>query len=278
MQRTLVSAGIAVVAVVIGLWPAGAEAAPRGFEKRTKVNVEVQSLTAETVGGREDGPATISLDSSDPRETKLELVWPEPGDLSELRFRVSHAPPPAGSERAVTLDARLVLPDGTRVHASRTVAFDESETILFEIHRFDNRSLTLSVQLTVEVELVVSTHPTPGSQIRFRLEIVRVIEGREVVLENNYLNTLMGEDVSYGFQLADSVDADAVQITIHPRRLIGNIAEIDVSVNGRLQMGDELMVIGRSERWMASRDATSTLAFESGDPPTGYRFRITARF
>ena len=30
--------------------------------------------------------------------------------------------------------------------------------------------------------------------------------------------------------------------------------------------------------WLASRGATSTLAFEAGDPPSGYRFRITARF
>ncbi|HXV76953.1 MAG TPA: hypothetical protein VD788_11620 [Candidatus Polarisedimenticolaceae bacterium] len=279
MSRTAPStAALICVAGSLVAWPGSAGAAPPAIERRTIVVVEVRPLTAERVGERADRPLRLVLDSEDDAGALVELGWPTAADRSRMTFRVAHAPAVAGSERAVALDARLVLPDGTSVHASRTIAFDENETTLFEIHRFDDRSLTLAVELATESELVVSSRLTPGSPIRFRLEIVRVLDGRSIPLENDYLNTLIGEEVSYAFRLADTADADSVSITIAPRRLVGDIAEIDISVSGKLPVGDELMIIGRTERWLASRDATSTLAFEAGQPPTGYRFLLTARF
>jgi hypothetical protein len=274
--RRRVAIGGAIATLALGLL--ATHAAPPGLERRTKITADLRILTADPVERADNGPTRLVLDSPDAAETRLRLAWPEPGEVSELGFRVSHAPPTAGAERAVKLDARLVLPDRTTVNASRTVAFDDRVTTLFEVHRFDERSLTLAVELAADHEWVVSKGPTPGSTVQFRMEIVRVLDGRPISLENDYLNTLIGEDVSYAFRLSETPDADAVTVTLEPTRLIGEILQIEIGVSGRLPVGDELMVIGRSERWMATRDATTTLAFEAGDPPTGYRFLITARY
>jgi hypothetical protein len=105
-----------------------------------------------------------------------------------------------------------------------------------------------------------------------------VIDGREASLEDNFLNTLVGEPVSYAFRMTDTPEAEAVMIELRPLRLHANIAEIDVEITGTMTLDEEVIVVGRTEHWLASRGATSTLAFESGEPPSGYRFRITARF
>jgi hypothetical protein len=178
----------------------------------------------------------------------------------------------------VNFDARLTLPDRTTVHSSRSVSLDERATALFEVYRLGDRSLTLALGLEASRQTVVVAQRAPGSQVRFRVEVVRVDAGRQVSLESNHLNTLVGEPVSYSFRLGEAPDADAVSVTLLPTELHADIAEIDVSVSGRLPLDGDLTVISRSERWLASRDATSTLAFESGDPPTGYRFLVTARF
>ena len=273
----LAQGGLALVLVGTGFGPP-ADAAPALLETRTKITIEIRPLTAELVSDREALFATLVLDSPEPAETTLRVAWPDPGSVSALDIRAIEAPPSPGAAHTVNLDARLVLPDRTTVHTARSVSIDERGTALFEVYRLGERSLTLALQLEATRETVVAAARAPGSQVRFRVEIVRVVEGRQVSLENNYLNTLVGEPVSYSFRLAETRDADAVSVTLKPTRLHADIAEIDVDVAGRLPLGSELVVIGRTEHWLASRDATSTLAFESGEPPSGYRFLITARF
>jgi hypothetical protein len=255
-----------------------ATAAPVTIEKRTKIVVEIRPLTAELVSDHEALHATLVLNSDDPAETEIVLAWPETDDRSKLALSASRVSPRGGNAYAVDFDGRLTLPDGATVHAARSVSFDDETTALFEVYRYGDRSLTLAVKVTATSEMVVSPRRSPGSQVRFRLEIVRVIDGREASLEDNFLNTLIGEPVSYAFRLTDTPAAEAVMIELKPLRLHANIAEIDVEITGKMTLDEEVIVIGRTEHWLASRGATSTLAFEAGDPPSGYRFRITARF
>ena len=275
--KTLVRSGVAL-ALVAGGFALPGVGATAALEVRTKIRIEVRPLTAQLVSERDALFATLVVDPTEPAETSLRLAWPDPGSVSTLGLRAVQVPPSAGAENAVTLDAQLVLPDRTTVHAARTVTLDDHATALFEVYRLGDRSLTLALELEATRETVVAAARAPGSQVRFRVEVVRVISGRQVSLENNYLNTLVGEPVSYSFRLADTADADAVSLTLKPTRLHADIAEIDVDVSGKLPLGGELVVIGRTEHWLASRDATSTLAFESGEPPSGYRFLVTARF
>jgi hypothetical protein len=268
-----------VLALIAGILAGPALGAPSvSIEKRTRIEIELRPLTASLVSEGEARRARLVLVSGEAEETKLRLAWPGPDDVSTLTMRAATAATLAGYEHTVDLDARLGLPDATVVHASRTVSFDDGETVLFEVYRHGEKSLTLAIELAATLETIVSSRPSPGEQVRFRIEIVRVLDGRQIPLENNYLNTLVGESVSYAFRLDNRPGADAVSITLKPKKLHADIAEIDIEISGKLPMEDEIIVIGRNERWMATRDATSTLAFETGEPPTGYRFLITARF
>jgi len=253
-------------------------AAPVAIEKRTRITAEIRPLTAGFADERDALHATLVLDSEEPRETRLRLAWPEETDVSTLVMRAERGATPTGAAHSLELDARLTLPDGSTVHATRSVAFDEETTALFEIYRYGQRSLTVAIAATARTELVVEPRRAPGAQVRFRVEIVRVDQGRQLSLEDNYLDTLVGESVGYSFRLAETSDAAAVSITLKPTRLHADIAEIDIEISGKLPLEDDLVVVGRTEHWLASRGATSTLAFEAGEPPTGYRFLITARF
>jgi len=250
------------------------------LETRTKISIEIRPLTADLVSERDALFETLSLDASSAEavETSMRLAWPEPQSISTLRLRAVSAPPEPGATHGVNLDAQLTLPDGSTIHARRLISLEERATTLFEVYRLGKRTLTLALALEATRETVVLGPRAPGSMVRFRLEVVRVTAGQQVSLENNYLNTLVGEPVSYSFRLGATPEADAVSVTLTPTRLHASVAEIDVSVSGRLPLGGELTVIGRTEHWLASRDATSTLAFESGEPPTGYRFLVTTRF
>lgn len=274
------SSGVAGLLAVGGVLLASSAllASPVGIEKRTKITIELLPLTADFVSERDALRTNLVLDSEYPAETELGLAWPATDDRSTLAVSASRVPPRAGGAHAVDFAARLTLPDGSTVHAARSISFDDETTALFEVYRYGDRSLTLAVKATATTEMVLSVKPRAGSQVRFRLEIVKVTDGREVSLEDNYLNTLIGEPVAYAFRLADTREADAVTIELKPQRLHANIAEIDVEITGTMTLEEEMIVIGRTEHWLASRGATSTLAFEAGDPPSGYRFRITARF
>jgi len=268
-----------VLALIAGILAGPAFAAPSvAIEKRMKIEIELRPLTASLVSEGEARRTRLVLLSGEAKETKFRLAWPGPDDVSTLTMRGATAVTLAGYAHTVDLDSRLELPDATVVHASRTVSFDDDETVLFEVYRHGEKPLTLAIELVATLETIVSSRPSPGEQVRFRIEIVRVLEGRQISLENNYLNTLVGEPVSYAFRLDNRPGADAVSITLKPKKLHTDVAEIDIEISGRLPMEDQIVVIGRHERWMATRDATSTLAFETGEPPTGYRFLITARF
>ena len=255
-------------------------AAPPALETRTKIEIQIRPLTADIVSEREALFEKLVLDpsTSEPAVTTLRLAWPAPASVSTLVLRATPAPPGPGAAHGVTLDAQLTLPNGSTIHARRSLSLEDRATTLFEVYRVGRNALTLALDLEAHRETVVLAARAPGSAVRFRVEVVRVTGGQQVSLENNYLNTLVGEPVTYSFRLGTTPEADAVSLTLTPTRLHASIAEIDVAVAGRLPLPGELAVISRTEHWLASRDATSTLAFESGEPPTGYRFLVTSRF
>lgn len=277
MSRTSLALVSLAVAPLLGL---DARAAPPQLETRTKIEIEIRPMTADLVSGNDALFEKLVLDTSatEAAVTTLRLAWPEPESISTLVLRAVPAPPEPGGVYGVSLDAQLTLPNGNTVNARRGISLEERATTLFEVYRVGRRALTLALELEAHRETVVLGPRAPGSAVRFRVEVVRVTAGQQVSLENNYLNTLVGEPVTYSFRLGTTPDVDAVSVTLTPTRLHASVAEIDVAVAGRLPLPGELAVISRTEHWLASRDATSKLAFESGEPPTGYRFLVTARF
>ena len=127
-------------------------AAPITIEKRTKITIEVRPLTADLISDREALHANLVLTSDDPAETELRLAWPATDDRSDLVLSASKVPPREGGTFAVDFDGRLTLPDGSTVHAARSISFDDETTALFEVYRYGDRSLTLAVKATATTE------------------------------------------------------------------------------------------------------------------------------
>jgi len=242
------------------------------FERVHKPTFEVHVVKPEQPGDR---AARLELGERDGR-VSFAVRWPglpRPLDVTLVGHRLSSA---LDEEQRVRIEAAVTWPDGRVVRAERLVTFVDEATTVFELLREADRPLTLVLEGTIELETRLPTAPVPGDPVRMLVEIQRVDAGRTISLETNLLQTFVGESVSYSFRLGDN--ADAGEIRLLPLRLTGDVAEIDVELHGALPRGDATTVVSRREHWVTSRGATSTLALEDGDPPTGYRFLVTPRF
>ena len=71
---------------------------------------------------------------------------------------------------------------------------------------------------------------------------------------------------------------EALTLELTPVRLIGDLVEINVNVEGRLPGDDGVMLIARDENFVVNRGAMLPVSVTTGDPPVGYRFQVTALF
>ena len=71
---------------------------------------------------------------------------------------------------------------------------------------------------------------------------------------------------------------ESVLVRLTPLKLFGDVAQIEMEISAALPDGDTTRRIERKEQWLASRDTTSSVTLEAGQPPRGYRFLVTARF
>ena len=264
--------------VLSAQFPSSAGGSPVQLRQRTWIDLEITPLDATPAEGRSPGPAILKVDPRDGGETELALAWPDAASESGLKLSADQATPASGMEHAVDLHAELTLPSGRTVRAQRRIELDARTTVLFEIHRHDERPLTLVIEAEASQETIVSRHPVIGAPVRFLLEVQRVEKGRTISLETNRLQAFEGQAVAYSFRLGGSPDAESARVSLKPLRVSGSFVEIEVETDGKLPDGEGLLVVGRRERWVASRGTTSILAFESGEPPTGYRFLVTAYF
>jgi hypothetical protein len=282
VKRARISAlllAAAVAAPVLSAQVSTTDGGPRvHLRQRTWIDLKITPLNGTPAEGSSPGPVLLKVDPSDGVETEFALAWPDPSSKSGLKLRAAQAAPASGMDHAVDLDAELTLPSGRKVLAERRIELDSRTTVLFEIHRHAERPLTLVIEAEASEETIISRHPVVGAPVRFLLEVQRVEQGRTISLETNQLQAFEGQAVSYSFRLGDNPDAEAARVSLRPLRVSGSIVEIEVETDGKLPDGDRLLVIGRRERLVASRGTISTLAFESGDPPTGYRFLVTADF
>jgi hypothetical protein len=260
-----------------------AQARPGGvpgvhLNQRTWIDLKITPANAEPA---ESGSPDLLLVRVDPQRggrTEFTLAWPDPGSRTLLRLRAAQAVSASDLRHAVDLDVELTLPSGGAVRAQRRIELDDRATALFEVYRHEERPLTLVIEAEASQEMVISRYAQVGKPVRFLLEIQRVERGKVVSLETDRLQAFEGHDVSYSFRLGSDPDAEAARLRLRPLRVGDEIVEIEIETDGRLPGPDGLLVIGRRERWVASRGTTSTLAFESGEPPTGYRFLVTPEF
>ena len=255
--------------------------APEKYQilRKQKLVLKIQPLTAEWAPSANRSSSRLVVDPELGGDAEIYLLWPTADAPCRLRLRAKQlaTTAPEGVYH-IDLRAEAELADGTRVKAERTLRISESATALFEVYRAGDQVLTLALKGQVETETVVPLRPTVGKPVQFEVQVQRVLEGRAISLETNLLNTFVGEPVTYSFKLGEAGVADSVTLRLRPTLLSGNMAEIEVVISGMLPTAQGPQLISRTEDWVATRDTTSAVALELGEPPTGYRFLVTPRF
>ncbi len=261
---------VAVLSIVL-LGSPGSAAMDR-VKKIPLVEIEVRALS-------ESAPRLHSflLKADRPARLQFEASWDEIGDVRvELTGR-AEAVGDAGTRR-VRLQAILTLPDGRRIQASREAVIKERSTFLFELFRRDRRSFTLAITAEISQTWEVIQTPSFGLPVRFEVEIIRVEGSARTSLERNMLHTFKDETVRYEFKLGPGAADEGLTLSLTPVRLIGDLVEINVYVEGRLAGNDGMTVIARDENLVISRGAMLPVNVTIGDPPVGYCFQVTAIF
>jgi hypothetical protein len=174
----------------------------------------------------------------------------------------------------VRVAGELALPDGRVERPTREFAVEDEVTVLFEVARLGEEPLTLAIRAEATAERVVVPAVSALAPILLNLEILRVEGGQTILLESNRLQTFVGEPVSYAFHVGDT----AAEVKLTPSRVAGEMVDLGIEVLGMLPGTDGPVVVGRREQWLTNRGATSSLSIEAGQPPVGYRFRVTPSF
>ncbi len=92
------------------------------------------------------------------------------------------------------------------------------------------------------------------------------------------LQTFENETVRYEFERGPELTDEALTLSLTPLRLIGDLIEINVNIEGRLPGDDGVTVIARDENLVVNRGAMLPVDVTIGDPPVGYRFQVTTLF
>jgi len=269
---------VLLVALTILLCGSSFAAPPPMVEQRESVVLHVHPLSAGTPAGAPRGPYPLPVNRETGGSLAFDLLWPDAGTRCSLKLDAVAGTPTEQATHPIQLRAELILGDGTKVQSARSLLINDGSTTLFEVYRQSGQSLTLVLEAEITREMVVGTRPRVGRRVGLKLEVQRVRAGNAISLETNELNTFVGLPVAYSFSLGETSQADALRIELKPVRISGDIVEIDVELSGTLPADEAIEMVGRRESVIASRGAPTIVAVESGDPPTGYRFVVTAQF
>jgi hypothetical protein len=191
-----------------------------------------------------------------------------------LHLDVSGKPAPPGESQVVALDAALTFGSGRTIHSSRNATLVEGGTTLFEVFADGAERLVLSIQ-GERVTRPVLLESTAAARVRFRLEVERIDGERSVPLETDELSSFLGEPVEYSFGRGAEGTAESLRLVLTLQHIDGDMAEVVADVSASLPGPAGPILMSRQDRVFATRGATSTVQAVTGDPPAGYRFRIT---
>lgn len=196
-----------------------------------------------------------------------------PGGTLRLSVRLDRI---LDDEATLDLDVEVAPARRTPVRASRRFTLREGGSEITEVFGEGERRLLLSIRGEAGTRPVVRRLASVGEPVLLRVEIERVEGERSVALETNDLHTFVGEPVEYSFDFGG--EDERMRLVLTPLSISGSIAQVRAQVSGRLPGGAGPIVLSRDHRFAASRGATSSVEVVAGDPPAGYRFRITPEF
>jgi hypothetical protein len=251
---------------------------PVRLVERSVLLLEVQPILS--VGGQSGVLAArgVEVDPEAGGTIEFALQWPDPRESSSLRVRARRGPGAPEGEHRLLLEAELGLPGGRTARVERVLTLADGTTSLVEVYREADQGLTLAVKAERRVVGLGVPEPEVGGQVAFRLEVEGIRGDRVVPLETNHLTTFVGHPIEYSFERGQGEGRESLRLSLTPVRTSAEIVELRVEVSGTLPGAAGRALLDRQETLLASRRATSNLTVTSGEPPSGYRFRITPEF
>lgn len=249
------------------------------LREEVALRLDIEALLVSDEGAQPLGRRELVVEEEAGGSLALDVQGPSAWGRVRLDLDAWGTAGPPGGAHSLRLGARLTFPDGREVRASRSLALTEGSTGLFEVFAEGEHHLVLALRADRSSRLVPAVAgKRAGAEVLLLLEIERVEGDRSVPLEANRLSTLVGESVTYEFRKGDGDSRESCRIVLTPASLREDLAEIDVEVTGTLPGAGAPVLLSRTERVLASRGATSSMVLAAGDPPRGYRFRVTPIF
>ncbi|HZN54192.1 MAG TPA: hypothetical protein VFB67_02625 [Candidatus Polarisedimenticolaceae bacterium] len=245
----------------------------------THVALRVETLVVEKGRATPAGPPVeAEAGPNAPATFAMAVPWKKNEAALKLRLEARLAPEAPGGESKVWLESTSTVPGREPARASRSVTFAEEGTGLFEVFADGPRRLVLAIHGEQVERPVVRRTITLGGPVRFLVSVERVDGERSVPLETDELHTFIGQPVEYSFRLGEGDGLQAVRLSLLPISASGDILTIDADIGGALPGPGGTVLVHRTERIVASRLATSSVAATVGNPPAGYRFQVTPDF
>ncbi len=242
------------------------------------LRIEVTPLIVERGGTRSLDALAVEATRDRAGVLDASLPWSTSGPALGLHLEIGVGEGDGDREHELRLSASVRLGASPPRRSSRDLTLSEGSTGLFDVVQEGDRSLVLSIRVEPVLRPVVPGPRKVGAPVLFALAIERREGERSVPLETNRLVTFLREGVEYSFSRGEGDARESLRLLLTPLRLEGDIAEIEVDVSGSLPAAAGPLVLSRRERMLVSRKATSTLEVTAGEPPAGYRFRITPDF
>jgi hypothetical protein len=243
------------------------------------VLLHVEALIAD------DGPARAVGVSADlevgPRKSEigtLRIPWGRAGTPVVVDLAVTLAPSAPGLELVMHCVATVTPAGRPAVKARREIRFSDEGAAIFEVFGDAAGRLVLTIEGERVDRAVAGAIPAPGDPVRFTVAVEGVEGDRSAVLETNELHSFIGQSVEYGFQQGPYESRQAIRLVLLPESVTGDLITIVAEISGVIPGPGGPALLSRSERIVASRLATTTVAATVGTPPAGYRFQITPDF
>lgn len=266
-----------LVTVAVLSWTGTSPRAAVPIVQETVVRLDVQAVAIQDGQSRTVELRDLEANRGKPGSREVPIPWN--GAPAAAALKVS-ARIEAGisDEPRIEIEARLAIPGESPVVASRSWNARDGDTTLFPVYDATDGKLVLTLRAEVFTRPVVRQASSLGPPIRFRLEIERVLGDRSVPLETNDLDTFVGEPVEYAFRRGADDTLEWLRLVLTAVRVSGDVTEIRAEVTGGLPGTGGSAWLHRSESLVSTRGATSSFAVLTGEPASGYRFRVTPQF
>ncbi len=206
--------------------------------------------------------------------------------------------PDTKNRETITLDieSRVKHPEAAETPEymrNTRLEFNEGSSSFLEIYTSQKTGKKIILNLSGIIEEVETFKPSYPSttKVLFQLNIFRISMGKEILLEQNSLSTVLGQAASYYLHLyaeekvkkGEKPAEDELDIRMTPLSIADEVAEVEIVIEGRILKsgGKENVVNVREVEKIANSSSHSVVvAIEEshGVAQEGYMFEIIPSF